>query len=209
MEILWLGRTSFRIRGREGIVITDPFPPGSGFEPGKLAANIVTVSRRDDPAYSYSEGVGGDPIVFDAPGEYEVGGALVTGIATQAPDGTRNIVFVLELDGMTVAHLGCIAPDQAKNLDALKGVDILLLPAGGGNSLGGATAADLMTTIDPRLVIPMNFNPDGETLEGQDTLERFLKEVGSKPEPEPRINVTRSQLPAELAVRVLQPASVR
>lgn len=211
MEITWLGRTCFRLKGREGTVVLDPFPPGAGYQLGKPAAEVVTISHRSDPNCSYHEGVGGNPIVFDAPGEYEVGGILLTGIATKGPGGDRNVVFVVELEGMKVAHLGSISAEdtRAATIDDVKGVDVLLLPAGGGNSLGGAIAADLMTTINPKLVIPMNFRANGEGADTQDTLERFLKELGAKPEPEPKITVTRSQLPAELAVRLLSPTPVR
>lgn len=211
MELTWPGRTCFRLKGREGTAVLDPFPPAAGYPLGKPVANVVTISRRDDPNCSYSEGVGGDPIVFDAPGEYEVGGMLITGIASKGSGGERNIVFVIELEGMKVAHLGSIAPDDTRTgiLDDVRGVDVLLLPAGGGTSLGGAIAADLMTSINAKLVIPMNYRTNGEGVDTQDTLERFLKELGAKPEPEPKISVTRSQLPAELTVRLLAPTPVR
>ena len=205
MEITWLGRNSFRIRGREGIVITDPCPPDSGYNPGKLTADVVTLSSRDKAGYSYREGVAGDPSVFDAPGEYEVGGILVTGTATTAADGSRNVAFIIELEGMRVAHLGLLGTNNVKDLDGLKGVDVLLLPAGGGNSLGGAASADVMTTVDPKIAIPMNYGTDLEADKSLDPLERFLKETGMKPEPEPKLTVSRTGLPADLTVKVLQP----
>jgi len=204
IEITWLGRTCFRLKGREGVVITDPYPP-NGASLGKLTADVVTLSRRDDPAYSYREAVSGEPFFLDAPGEYEVGGILVTGLATKGPDDTRNIVFIVELEGMRIAHLGLITPDSARKLDEIKGIDILLLPVGGGGSLNGAMASDVMTTIDPRLVIPMHYRTEEDAIETLDPLDRFLKETGSKPEPEPKISVSKAQLPAELTVRVLQP----
>jgi L-ascorbate metabolism protein UlaG (beta-lactamase superfamily) len=81
----------------------------------------------------------------------------VTGIATKRPDGVRNVIFVVELDGIRVGHLGlpAAAPTQAA-MEELKDIDILLMPVGGGNALGASAAADVMTTIDPRIAIPMN-----------------------------------------------------
>lgn len=205
MEVTWLGRNCFRLRGREGVVITDPCPPESGYRIGKTEAQIITVSRRDDPGYSATSVVGGEPLVLDAPGEYEVGGALVTGIATKLPDGGRNIVFVIELEGIRVGHLGLIAgPPPAAVLEALKDVAILLIPVGGGGALQGPAAQDVMTTIDPGIVIPMNYKTEFEQLE-LDPIERFIKETGSKTEPQPRLSVTKSQIPSELSVVVLQP----
>ena len=154
IEITYLGRNCFRLKGRDGTVITDPCPPDSGFTLGKQTAEVVTLSRKDDPGYSWAEGVGGSPMVLDAPGEYEIGGILVTGIATKGADGSRNVVFVSEIDGIRVAHLGLMATAA---IDDLKNVDVLLLPVGGSNALAPNLAADLMTKIEPRIAIPMNF----------------------------------------------------
>jgi L-ascorbate metabolism protein UlaG (beta-lactamase superfamily) len=206
VEITWLGRTCFRLKGREGAVVTDPCPPESGYHFPRQAADIVTLSRRDDPGYSYIGGVAGEAMVFDAPGEYEHGGILVTAIASKLPDGSRNIMFVIEVDGIRIGHLGRPAAINPPNLDELKDVDVLLLPVGGGGSLSGAAAADVMTTIDPKIAIPMNFKTAEETLD-LEPLDRFLKETGTKSEPQPKLTVTRSSIPAELTVMLLQPRS--
>lgn len=202
VEITWLGRNCFRLKGRDGVVLTDPVPPESGYTLGKQTADIVTLSRKDDAGYSFASAVSGEPRVLDAPGEYEVGGILVTGIATTRPDGSRNVVFICELDGVRVGHLGLTG---AEGLDQLKDVDILLMPAGGGNSLGGSGAADVMQKIDPRLAIPMNYKTELETMTELEPLENFLKETGAKPEPQQRIQFSKTQLPSELTVMVLEP----
>lgn len=205
MEITWLGRNCVRIKGREGVVVTDPCPPDSGFKIGKVEANVVTVSRRDDPGYSYREAVKGDEVRFlDAPGEYEVGGVLVTGLAAKRPDGSRNVAFIVEMDGIKVGHLGVPGPQLEREWLQEFDCDVLLLPVGGVDSIGGAMAADVMTRVDPRVAIPVRYRTEQETQE-LDPLERFLKETGAKPEPMPKFTVTRSQLPAELTVVVLQP----
>jgi len=205
VEITWLGRNCFRLRGREGVVITDPCPPESGYRLGKPAANIVTISRRDDPGYAYMEGVGGEPKVLDAPGEYEIGGILVTGVAMKRADGSRSVAFVCELDGIRVGHLGLVtAAPPASVLEELNDIEILLLPVGGQNALASPAAADIMTAIDPRVAIPMNYKTEFEHLD-LDPIDRFLKETGSKAEPQPRLQITRSQLPQDLTIMLLQP----
>jgi L-ascorbate metabolism protein UlaG (beta-lactamase superfamily) len=201
IEITYLGRNCFRLKGREGSVITDPCPPESGFTLGKQTAEIVTISRKDDPGYSWSKGISGDPMVFDAPGEYEIGGILITGIATKGIDGSRNIMFISEIDGIRVGHLGLAS---TASLEDLKNVDVLLLPVGGSNALAPNLAADLMTKIEPRIAIPMNYKVGGETLP-LEPLATFLKETGTKPEPQAKINVSRSGLPSDLTVMVLEP----
>ena len=208
IEITWLGRNCFRLKGREGVVITDPCPPESGYKIGKQQADVVTISRKDDPGYSafdVIEGTKGSPFRLDTPGEFEIGGILVTGIATKRPDGARNVIFVVELDGIRVGHLGLpgAAPNQAA-LEELKDVDILLMPVGGGNAIGAAAAADVMTTIDPRIAIPMNYKTEFETMD-LDPIEKFLSETGAKPEPQARLSVSHTQLPQDLTVMVLLP----
>lgn len=201
IEITYLGRNCFRLKGRDSSVITDPCPPNSGFSLGKQTADVVTISRRDDPGYSYSEAIGGSPMVLDAPGEYEISGILVTGIATKAADGSRNVVFISEIDGIRVGHMGLAA---TANLEDFKDVDVLLLPVGGGAGPAPNVAADMMTKIEPRIAIPMNYKAGGEKLDLL-PLENFIKETGTRPEPQPKINVSRSGLPNDLTVMVLEP----
>lgn len=203
LEITWLGRTCFRLKGREGVIVTDPCAPESGYRLSKVAADVVTLSNRGEAQYSCVDAVSGYKRIFEAPGEYEVGGILVTGIATKRADGRRNIAYIYELDGIRVAHLGLPAPGPVP--DELKGVDVLLFPAGGGNSLGGAAASDVMTSVDAHIAIPMNFATEADSGSGLDHVEKFLKESGAKPEPQPRLSVNRSQLPAELTVVLLEP----
>ena len=204
VEITYLGRNCFRLKGRGGTVITDPCPPDSGFALGKQSADIVTVSRRDDPGYSYTVAVTGEPMVLDAPGEYDINGILVTGIASPGANGARNVVFICEIDGIRIGHLGL---PESIPFEELKDIDVLLLPVGGGNSLQPNAAADIMTRIDPHIAIPMNFRAGGETLE-LEPLEKFLKETGIKPEPQAKISVSRSQLPSDLTVMLLEPRIV-
>lgn len=207
IEIVWLGRTCFRLRGREGTVLTDPVPADSGYRAGKPAADVVTLSRGDDPAYSALDVVSGAPKVFNAPGEYEVGGILLTATATPLPDGGRNVCFVIELEGIRVGHLGLPAGDMRAVPPELEGVDILLMPVGGGPSLAGRQAAALMTVADPSVVIPMLYKIEQERMD-LEPLDRFLSETGNRPEPQPRFTSTKTGLPEHLTVVVLQPRTV-
>ncbi len=207
MEITWLGRNCFRLKGKEGTVITDPCPPESGYRIAKPTAEVVTVSCPSEAGYNFVDGVAGDPFRLDVPGEFEIGGILVTGIATKRADGSRNVIFVIELDGIRVGHLGLPGSvPSAETLEDLKDLDILLMPVGSGNSIGGAAAADFMTTIDPHIAIPMNYKTELEQLD-LEPLDKFMKETGSKAEPQPKLTVTKSQLPQNLTVMLLQPRS--
>ncbi len=205
MEITWFGRNAFRLRGREGAIVTDPCPRDSGYNLGKPAADIVTLSRRDDAAYSAVNAVSGNPIVLDAPGEYEVGGVLVSAIANPRSDGTRNVIFTIDLDGMRIVHLGLpTAAPPAAELQELGEVDVLLVPVGGLNSLTSSAAADVVTSVEPKVAVPMNYRTNLESLD-LEAIDRFVKETGAKTEPQPKLQVTRSQLPTQTTVMLLQP----
>lgn len=204
MEINWLGRTCFRLKGRDGVVITDPCPPSSGYKLGKLQADIVTFSRPFDPDYTDRTGIPSEAMVFDAPGEYEHSNILITGIARKRPDGDRNLMFFFEMDGVRIGHLGLPGPSGPPRIDEIKDVDILLMPVGGGISLNGTSAADVMTTIDPKIAIPMHYRTEQEQLP-LDPIDGFLKETSSKGEPQAKLTVTRTQLPSDLTVTLLEP----
>ena len=213
MEIAWLGHSCFYLRDREVGIACDPFDRSLGHELPRLQADIVTVSH-DHPHHNHVQAVHGDAKVIDSPGEYEVRSVFVTGIATYAArrsagDETqpqRNIIFVFEFGGLTVCHLGDLAqvPPQ-EQVQALNTVDVLLVPVGGGeNSLNAAKAAEIVSLVEPRLVIPMHYQTGSLPLQ-LDGVDRFLKEMGvAHSEPVDVLKVSEASLPQETQVVVLR-----
>lgn len=205
MEIIWLGHCCFRIRAKEATVVTDPCDKSTGYTIARPTADLVTVSV-DDRAHNYVEGVAGVPRVIDGPGEFEIAGTSVVGIPT--PRGKEhkggNIAYVIELEDLRIAHLGGIgAVPTSDQVEEMGAVDILLVPVGGGESLEGPPAAETIALIEPRLVIPMHYKTDAER-GPLDPVDRFLKEMGAKnPETHAKIAVTRSSLPEETQIIVL------
>ena len=117
----------------------------------------------------------------------------------------RNVAYVFEVEDMRVGHLGAIGHvPTSDQIEAMGGVDVLLVPVGGGESLDGATAAEAGTVLEPKIVIPMNFKTDAD--KGKlDPLDRFLKEMGAKNlEKHQKATITRSSLPEETQVLVLE-----
>ncbi len=179
MEITWYGLSCFRITERKhATVVTDPYGDKFGFPELRLKADIVTVSHAAQ-GHDNVEAVPNRQHVLDGPGEYEIGGVFVTGIATfQKESQNRNVVYVFTYDGLTVAHLGDMqdVPTQ-KQIEALEQVNVLLVPAGGGRSLNAAKAAELVSMLEPDIVIPMHYHLPGQKAE-LDQVDRFLKEMG-------------------------------
>jgi L-ascorbate metabolism protein UlaG (beta-lactamase superfamily) len=212
MEITWYGHSCFRLTERSmATVVADPFDNKAiGYTLLKLKAEIVTVSH-DAPGHNYSEAVKGTSHVIAGPGEFEIGGVFITGIQTdgagsgkKVKDKVRNTLFVFDYDGLTVAHLGDLnqVPTQTE-IEALGTVNVALVPVGGGGGLNAAKAAEVVSLIEPNIVVPMHYATPAAKLQ-LDSLSKFLKEMGlSKPESQPSLKVTRSGLPEETHVAVL------
>jgi L-ascorbate metabolism protein UlaG (beta-lactamase superfamily) len=209
MEIVWLGHSCFRLRAREAAVVTDPCPKSIGYNMGRPTADIVTVSH-DHEAHNAVEGVAGSPRVVRGPGEYEIAGILITGIRTYHDDqkGARqglNTTFIIEAESLRLCHLGDLGHQPTpEQVEAMGAVDILLVPVGGGNTLDAAAAAETVSLLEPKLVIPMHYATPATTLK-LDPPDRFLKEMGASPEltAQPRLSVSHSSLPHETQVAVL------
>ncbi len=212
MEITWYGHSCFRLTERGmATVVVDPFDSKSiGYSPLKLKADIVAVSH-DAPGHNNVEAVKGSSHVITGPGEFEIGGVFITGVQTdgngagkKAKEQVRNTLYVFDYEGLTVAHLGDLkqVPTQAE-IEALGTVNVALVPVGGGGSLNAAKAAEVISLIEPNIVIPMHYaTPDVKV--SLDSLNKFLKEMGlSKQEAQPSLKVTRSGLPEETHVAVL------
>jgi len=208
MEITWYGHSCFRLTERNFVtVVTDPFDNKVvGYDALKLKAEIVTVSH-DAPGHNNSGAVKGSTHVITGPGEFEIGGVFITAVQTdngkKSKDKVRNTVYVFDYDGITVAHLGDLQqiPTQSE-IELLGTVNVALVPVGGA-SLNAAKAAEVVSMLEPNLVIPMHYaTPDSKIK--LDDLNKFIKEMGlSKQDAQPLLKVSRSSLPAETHIVVL------
>jgi L-ascorbate metabolism protein UlaG (beta-lactamase superfamily) len=212
MEIVWYGHSCFRLTERSmATVVTDPFDSKTiGYSPLKLKAEIVTVSH-DAPGHNNTDAVKGTSHVITGPGEFEIGGVFITGVQTDGSgsgkkprEQVRNTLYVFDYDGLTVGHLGDLkqVPSQTE-IEALGTVNVALVPVGGGGGLNAAKAAEVISLLEPNIVVPMHYStPDAKL--SLDSLNKFLKEMGlSKPQTQPSLKVTRSGLPEETHVIVL------
>lgn len=211
MEITWYGHSCFRLTERNmATVICDPFDSKIvGYEPIKLKGDIVT-SSHDAPGHNYFEGVKGFTHAITGPGEFEIGGVFITGIqiigiGKKSENKPRNTLYVFDFMGITVAHLGdlgCV-PTQTE-IEALGTVNVALVPAGGGEGLNAAKAAEIISMLEPNIAIPMHYQTPAAKVE-LDRLEKFLKEMGSHDaEHLQSLKVNKSNLPEETRVIVLE-----
>jgi L-ascorbate metabolism protein UlaG (beta-lactamase superfamily) len=131
----------------------------------------------------------------------------MTGVRTDhEPSGgaPRNIAYVFDLDDVRICHLGSITKRPAADeVEALSAIDVLLIPVGGGGALDAEAAAETVSLLEPKIVIPMRYKTEAAIGE-LEPVDKFLKEMGVEAKaPETRLNLTKSTVPADTTVVLL------
>ena len=203
MDITYLGAGTVRLSGKNINVVVDPYEASAGL--GKLSskADVVTVSGPE--GFGRIEGA----MVIDAPGEFEVKGAMITGIQSRLhidEEGQRGQVYSLLIDGVNVVVTGNIAGKlDDREVEVLGKVDVLVVPVGGrGLTLDAAGAASVVAQLEPSYVVPVHYD-DGQTTYPmpQAGVQDFLKEMGANPEPISKLKVNAKEFPEETQVVLL------
>lgn len=215
MDLYWYGQAMFRLKGKTKTVIIDPFDPefvGLKF-PKEIEADIV-LSSHDHKDHNDSRSLlnpqGDQPPVFKAPGEYEVGGVVITGIASFHDDSQGfkrglNTIFHLLFDGLNIVHLGDLGQSKlAEEQTAQIGeVDILLIPVGSIYTINGKVAAGIVAQLEPKIIIPMHYFIEGLKFQ-LEPVDNFLKEMGVESiTPQQKMSTTSEKLPEEPQVIIL------
>ena len=208
MEITWFGHSCFRIKGRDVIILTDPCAPSTGYTVGKLQADIVTISHAH-PGHNFIDTIQEGYRIISGPGEYEIKDTYVTGIPSfHDNDGGKklgkNTVYVIEMEGVTLCHLGGLGHDLTPEVIGEVGnINVLFVPVGSHSSIGSTVAADLVRNLNPGFVIPMHYKTAAEKTE-LEFPEKFLKELGYKElVPQAKLVVTRTNIPSSTQVVLL------
>lgn len=171
MKIRWLGHSAFVLTSGSGTkVLTDPYRSGSyegavGYKPITEAVQVVTSSHSHDDHFCLD----GLPEGFECittSGRHDASGISIEGIKTyhdenKGKDRGRNIIYVIEIDGIRVCHLGDLGHELSEEEIATIGrVDVLLAPVGGLFTIGPKEALGIMRALSPAVTIPMHFKTD-------------------------------------------------
>jgi L-ascorbate metabolism protein UlaG (beta-lactamase superfamily) len=218
MELTWYGRTCIRLRGRDAVVVADPYQTIVGPTGRGITGEIVTYSHPDDRPLPKAKGKRSrdgstlvpssleDAFVLDGPGEYEVRDVLLTGVRTYRDDAKgaergKQVAFAVELDGMHTIHLGEIGHLLTEEkLADIGPVDIACVPVGG--VLSPQRLAELVAQLDPRIVVAMPLEDDDRAT--GEALAKFFHEMGGEPAAQPKLSITISGLPAETTPVLLE-----
>lgn len=205
MIITWQGQSCFKIQdkvGSEGItLVTDPFDKSLGLKVPNFEADIVTVSH-DHADHNNVAAFRGTPKVVKSAGEYDIKGVMIEGVlsyhdASQGKERGNNIIYRIEMDDITICHLGDLGHVlDNKQLERLEGIDILLVPVGGKYTLDAKRAVEVISQIEPRIVIPMHYKTKDMKID-IDGVDKFIKELGIEATYEEKLKINKKDLPAE------------
>jgi L-ascorbate metabolism protein UlaG (beta-lactamase superfamily) len=205
MFISYLGHSCFKIQdkiGPDGVtVVTDPFDKSLGLKVPNFEADVVTVSH-DHEDHSNSSALRGNPFVIDVPGEYEIKGAMIVGVESfhddqQGAERGKNIAYRIEVDGISIGHLGDLGHVLSdEEMEQLGVIDILMIPVGGKFTIDAKKAVEVVNQIEPRIVIPMHYKlPDSNV--DIDGIDKFIKELGVEPRREEKLKLSKKELPQD------------
>lgn len=212
MQIYWHGYSTIRIEAKHGdttsVIMTDPFENEAAIRfPRATQPDILLLSHQDRKGFNL-EGVSGSPFIISDPGEYEVRGVFINGVQDPMADQglKRPLVYRIEVEGINVAFLGQLNRKLTDHeLEALGNVDILVLPVGGEQVMDAKLSANLISLVEPRIVVPIHYHVSGlKTKLG--TVENFCSALGScKRQDMNKLKISKKDLPAdEVQIMVIE-----
>ena len=177
MHINWLGQTCVKIQTKnnekEATVLINAYRPKTGNFPRSFTTNIALYSSGFENAATLSQ----NPFIVDTLGEFELENIVIHSI----PNEENNNIFKIVSEGMMILYLGNLTKElKTEDLEKIMNPDILFLPVGNKNYLSIKEAASLITTLEPRIIIPIGFKCDTEP--EVESISKFISEVGLKPE---------------------------
>jgi L-ascorbate metabolism protein UlaG (beta-lactamase superfamily) len=201
MTISWFGQACFRIEAKEGSLLIDPFAKEIGLKPPRINDDVVLVTHQHMD-HNNIEGAPETTFVIQNPGEYENHGIAIRGIQTfhdnkEGAERGLNTVYTIKAEEMTVCHLGDLGHTLSdQQIEDIGDVDILMIPVGGTYTIDAKTAVEVISQIEPKIVIPMHYKVPGLEVP-LDGPEKFVKELGLTPEKLETFKIQKKNLPIE------------
>lgn len=174
MHVEWFGQSAFALRAPDASVFIDPFGDLSplaergmqfdypAIDTGEVDLLLVTHEHLD---HNGVEAIPGEPpILRSTAGRLEspIGEVLAVASEHDEQAGTQrgpNTIFVFTLDGVRVSHFGDFGQSELRDEQAaaIGEVDLLIVPVGGGPTIGAGGAATIVQRLRPKWVVPMHY----------------------------------------------------
>lgn len=208
MHITWHGQYTIKIVSDSTTLVIDPYAPNCGLNPFRAKADVVALSSPGDSSMSHLAGIQGEYQLINTPGEYSIKGMMLHALGWTDQDKAEHSLHLWEIEKITLLHLGALNRDLTDaELQVLerKDIDILFLPIGGHDGLTPAKAIHLLTTIEPRITIPVHFALPG-LKEKLDNVNSFASEMGiNAKNKQPKLIVKANKLPLDTTTVILTP----
>lgn len=215
IDIWWYGQACFRVKGKNAALVFDPYSQEFiGLSKLKLSADIVCVSHDhgDHNNIGSVSGVeeGKNPFVISGPGEYEISGVNIVGVSSFHDDRGgaergKNTIYHVTIDEIRIVHLGDLGQKKLtqEQVEILSACDVLLIPVGSVYTISGSDAPDIISQIEPKIIVPMHYKIDGLKAPLEE-VSVFLKSMGKeKLESVAKLSISRERLPEEPEVVIL------
>ncbi|MFA5744787.1 MAG: MBL fold metallo-hydrolase [Candidatus Paceibacterota bacterium] len=201
MVITHHGGQCFKVTLGDLTIVFDPISKKASLPAVRFGADIALVSRDHPDMNGIEEVTYGDkePFAITGPGEYERAGIVIQGFLSKSNYGLTkdesevvNTIYSVELEDMTLVHLGALADTELskearENIDE---IDVLFVPIGDGGVLSPAKAHELAVSLEPKIIIPMHWSGMGTPK----SLEAFLKEAGNSSEKVDKLTLKKKDL---------------
>lgn len=195
-------------------MVIDPYDPENvGYKLPKLEAEVLLITH-DHADHNYRQGVAGYRLLVEGLGEYETKGVTIYGIESchdnkNGEERGNNTMYLLEVDGVNILHMGDLGHDlSTETMEKIPQVDVLIIPVGGKCTIDAEAASELISDIEPGIVIPMHYQTDDLKGLALDKLDVFLKEMGveGKTKHEEKLKLSnKNDIPEDTTVVILEP----
>jgi L-ascorbate metabolism protein UlaG (beta-lactamase superfamily) len=211
VSITYVGHSTFLIESAGGVTIATDYAGYSG--PGVIP-RIVTMNHAHQTHYTDTpdpriEHVlrGWNPDGGAAQHNLRFGDVVIRNVPTDIRSWSSarivdgNSIFIFEIAGMCIGHLGHLHHELTPELLGLIGrLDVLMVPVDGSYTMSQASMIRVIRQLRARLVIPMHFF-------GPTTLARFLSGLDEaftiETSPSSKVVLSSDDLPARPKVLVL------
>lgn len=187
MIISYQGVQSFKVQFGDTVLAFNPISKASKFKASSFGADVALITNNHPDMNGRDQASRGDreAFVVSGPGEYEVQGVFIKGVASKTLYGggeAINTIYSVNLEGINICFLGSLVDTELSReaKESLDGIDILFVPVGGEGVLDASLAYKLSVSLEPSIIIPMHFSSGGFQVGEKEALKKFLKEAGAE-----------------------------
>ena len=187
MIISYQGVQSFKVQFGDTVLAFDPVSKKSKFKANNFGADIALISLNHPDMNGVEQVNRGEKeaFVIDGPGEYETKEVFIKGLVSASNYGGEeriNTIYTVNFANMNLCFLGALGdvsiPSETKA--GIDGVDILFVPIGGEGVLNASDAYKFAVSLEPSIIIPMNYSSNTSGPGDEKSLKTFLKEGGEE-----------------------------